>query len=111
MPEAVACNLCGLDDTRLLFRLRDYRFCVDELEWSVVRYRACGLGYLNPRPTAEENRRYYPEPYFSQRAAQTARYRRQAKYVPGELGRLLDIGVEFVKPVAPDTAADLPRAA
>jgi len=26
MPEYVSCNLCGADDTRVLFRLRDYRF-------------------------------------------------------------------------------------
>jgi hypothetical protein len=64
MPETVACNLCGRDDTRLLFRLRDYRFWVDDLEWNVVCCRRGGLGYLNPRPTADEVNRYYPAPYF-----------------------------------------------
>ncbi len=92
MPETVICNLCGSDNARLLVRLRDYRLCVDDLEWSIVRCKSCGLGYLNPRPTSEEIRRYYPEPYFSRRASQAERYRRQANYVPGKPGRLLDIG-------------------
>jgi SAM-dependent methyltransferase len=92
MPEFVVCNLCGSEAARPLFRLRDYRFCVDDVEWTAVRCKSCGLGYLNPRPTVDEIRRYYPERYFTQRASQMDRYRRQARYVVGERGRLLDIG-------------------
>jgi SAM-dependent methyltransferase len=92
MPETVACNLCGHDDAELLFRLRDYRLQVDDVEWSVVRCRDCGLGYLNPRPTREEVARYYPERYFRDRASHLERYRRLARYVPYQPGRLLDIG-------------------
>ena len=65
---------------------------MDEVEWSVVRCTSCGLGYLNPRPTVEEIRRYYPEAYFSRRGTHGARYVRQASYVRGAPGRLLDIG-------------------
>jgi SAM-dependent methyltransferase len=92
MPEMVKCNLCGRDDARLLFRLRDYRLRVDDLEWNTVRCRSCGLGYLNPRPTVEEVGRYYPSDYFIRRGALIQRYRRLAAYVPGQQGRLLDIG-------------------
>ena len=92
MPETVACNLCGRDDPKLLFRLRDYRLRVDDIEWNVVRCRFCGLGYLNPRPTVDEIGRYYPEGYFSSRASQSERYMRQAEYVSGASGRLLDVG-------------------
>jgi SAM-dependent methyltransferase len=92
MPEHVNCNLCGRDDTKPLFRLRDYRLQVDDVEWNVVRCRSCGLGYLNPRPTPDEIGRYYPLEYFEWRAAQTARYRRLAAHVHGDRGRLLDIG-------------------
>jgi 2-polyprenyl-3-methyl-5-hydroxy-6-metoxy-1,4-benzoquinol methylase len=92
MPEPVNCNLCGRDGAKLLFRLRDYRLFVDEVEWNVVRCRYCGLGYLNPRPTFDEVARYYPQSYFDERHRQAARYQRQARYVPGDGGRLLDIG-------------------
>jgi 2-polyprenyl-3-methyl-5-hydroxy-6-metoxy-1,4-benzoquinol methylase len=92
MPEQVVCNLCGSCRTRPLFRLRDYRLQVDDAEWQAVRCAECGLGYLNPRPTREEMGRYYPEAYFTSRATQTARYERQAAYVPEDPGRLLDIG-------------------
>jgi 2-polyprenyl-3-methyl-5-hydroxy-6-metoxy-1,4-benzoquinol methylase len=92
MPEEVNCNLCGANRTRLLFRLRDYRLQVDELEWNAVRCRSCGLGYLNPRPTVDEIKRYYPSAYFRHRGLQTERYRRLAEYVPGERGKLLDVG-------------------
>ncbi len=56
MPEQVACNLCGRSNPRRLFRLRDYRLQVDDLEWNVVNCRHCGLGYLIPRPAREEMR-------------------------------------------------------
>ncbi len=92
MPEAVTCNLCGSDVAKPLFRLRDYRLWVDDAEWSAVRCRSCGLGYLNPRPTEEEMRRYYPAAYFGDRQLHMERYRREAAYVPGTGGRLLDIG-------------------
>lgn len=92
MPEHVACNLCGADDARILFQLRDYRLRVDDLLWNVVRCRHCGLGYLDPRPTMDEASRYYPAKYFQRRPAMGQRYLRQAEYLPPTPGRLLDIG-------------------
>jgi 2-polyprenyl-3-methyl-5-hydroxy-6-metoxy-1,4-benzoquinol methylase len=91
MPEQVDCNLCGADDAAPLFRLRDYRLRVDDVEWNAVRCRRCGLGYLNPRPTPAESERYYPPVYFA-RDLQANRYRRQGEYVIAPPGRLLDIG-------------------
>ena len=92
MPEEVNCNLCGRDDARPLFRLRDYRLRVDDVVWTAVECRGCGLAYLNPRPTAEEIARYYPRSYFDERRRHGERYRRLAAYVPGAGGRLLDVG-------------------
>jgi 2-polyprenyl-3-methyl-5-hydroxy-6-metoxy-1,4-benzoquinol methylase len=92
VPETVACNLCGADDARPLFRLRDYRLRVDDIDWNAVRCRRCGLGYLNPRPAPDEIGRYYPERYFSHRGEQMERYVRQAAYVPKSGRDLLDIG-------------------
>jgi SAM-dependent methyltransferase len=92
VPEHAACNLCGADDAKLLYRQRDERLRVDDIEWNLVQCRRCGLGYLNPRPTREEVTVYYPETYFAGRAHMADRYRRQASYVPGDGGRLLDVG-------------------
>jgi len=49
------CILCGSTDRSLLFR-RD--------EWTVFKCSGCGLGFLDPRPTAEELGRYYERDYF-----------------------------------------------
>jgi SAM-dependent methyltransferase len=92
MPEQVRCNLCGADDTELIYRARDHRLGVDEIEWPLVRCRRCGLGYLNPRPTSAEIGKYYPERYFAGRENLGDRYERQAGYLPQAPGRLLDIG-------------------
>jgi SAM-dependent methyltransferase len=93
VTEHVVCNLCGADDTRLLFRRGDYRYWVDDVEWNVVECRRCGLGYVNPRPTEEEIGRYYAGGgYYDQRDAFVERYRRQARYLAGPPSRLLDIG-------------------
>jgi 2-polyprenyl-3-methyl-5-hydroxy-6-metoxy-1,4-benzoquinol methylase len=92
MPELTICNLCGRADPKPLFRLRDYRLRVDDVEWSAVRCRGCGLGYLSPRPTADEMARYYPPVYFEQRRGHHERYERMASYVSEKPGRLLDIG-------------------
>jgi SAM-dependent methyltransferase len=77
---------------RLLYRLKDYRFRIDDREWNVVVCRSCGLGYLNPRPTRLESQRYYPPGYYSMREKRLDLYRRQANYVPKGAGRLLEIG-------------------
>src|SRR5687768_5039605 len=92
MPETVSCNLCGADETKPLFTLRDYRLQVDDEEWSAVQCRQCGLGYLNPRPTLEEVARYYPGAYFADRGSHVGRYERLAAFVPGGEGSLLDVG-------------------
>ena len=60
--EYVNCNLCGLDETQVLFRKKD-KFGITEDEFNVVECRRCGLLYVNPRPTQEEIGRFYPETY------------------------------------------------
>jgi len=92
MPESVPCNLCGADEPRRLFELRDYRLRVDDVLWTVVSCGRCGLGYLNPRPTRTETARYYPASYFDHRAVAHARYERMAGYLPKPPGELLDVG-------------------
>jgi 2-polyprenyl-3-methyl-5-hydroxy-6-metoxy-1,4-benzoquinol methylase len=60
--EYVDCNLCGLDDTQILFRKRDKLGITDD-EFMVVECRRCGLLYVNPRPTEVEMEKFYPETY------------------------------------------------
>jgi SAM-dependent methyltransferase len=60
--EYVNCNLCGLDNARVLFSKKD-KFGVAENEFNVVRCQGCELLYINPRPSQEEMGRFYPETY------------------------------------------------
>ena len=60
--EYVNCNLCGLDDTQVLFRKKD-KFSISQDEFHVVECRRCGLLYVNPRPARQEMGKFYPETY------------------------------------------------
>lgn len=60
--EYVNCNLCGLDDTQVLFKKKD-KFSIAEDEFNVVECRRCALLYVNPRPTQDEIGKFYPETY------------------------------------------------
>lgn len=93
--EWVACNLCGGDRTRELYRASDYRLGCDEREWPVVQCLDCALAYLNPRPTAATIGFYYPPAYYEGRSLEAAgrRYAAQDEYLADSRpGRLLDIG-------------------
>jgi SAM-dependent methyltransferase len=92
VPESVCCNLCGSTKTAHICTLRDYRLQIDDVQWNIVRCNSCGLGYLNPRPTRREIKRYYPGCYFSDRAEARQRYERQATLIDAPVGSLLDIG-------------------
>jgi hypothetical protein len=92
MVEYVSCNLCGADDTELLYRKKDYRLRVDDRVWNLVECGRCGLGYVNPRPSPDEVGSYYPASYFEHRGGMTTRYERQASFVGPGPGQLLDIG-------------------
>lgn len=121
--ETVPCMLCGCDDARPVRTAAD-RLAAARAEiapspapatsdadaetavFTVVRCRRCGLAYLNPRPTAAEIGRYYPDDYHTARGAggivqrlEDAWRRRQFGEVAGWLanlrprrGRLLDVG-------------------
>jgi SAM-dependent methyltransferase len=71
--------------------------------FTVVQCDCCGLGFLNPRPTAAEIQKYYPADYYqgpptaSHRRYLNRRFMREASYLRdlerGRAGRkLLDIG-------------------
>lgn len=60
--EAVRCDSCGADGYAKV-----YEFHVSGCGLAVVRCAACGLHYLNPRPTTEALARLYGENYYSYR--------------------------------------------
>ena len=63
--ESVVCELCGADDTRLLFHARDTLLGGAE-RYRIVQCRRCGLAYLNPRPTRLAMAEHYPADYFNE---------------------------------------------
>jgi len=60
--ENVNCNLCGAENTRLLFEGSD-RLLKIPGNFALMQCNRCGLIYLNPRPTFEEIGKYYPSDY------------------------------------------------
>ncbi len=60
--EYVNCNLCGLDNVRVLFSKKD-KFGIAADEFKVVECQGCGLFYINPRPSQEEIGKFYPDIY------------------------------------------------
>ena len=60
--EYVNCNLCGLDNVRVLFSKKD-KFGIAADEFKVVECQECGLFYINPRPAQEEIGKFYPDIY------------------------------------------------
>lgn len=53
--EHVKCNLCGGDDTYLLYEKDGY---------NIVKCNSCGLLYVNPRDSIDKLIRIYGRPYF-----------------------------------------------
>lgn len=104
--ETVVCNLCGADDTDVLFEGRD-RMYGQPGRFLLRRCRSCGLIYLSPRPNQTEIRCYYPENYAPYSLAvddEPSLWRRwnrryslakQLRVIlprAGQMGRVLDVG-------------------
>lgn len=109
--EYVRCNLCDADDTETIYEaspvpgaardmVRTFRASGDELLVDrLVRCRACGLEYINPRPTATAIVDAYSEgddhAYVSQVGARERTFADAVAHIetllPGS-GRLLDVG-------------------
>ena len=61
--EKVICALCGADDSRVLYQVRDKMLDHPTDGYMVVRCRHCGLVYVNPRPTPEAKGTFYQGGY------------------------------------------------
>lgn len=101
--EAVRCDLCGADDSRLYLRTTD-RFTGMVYDLSICNQ--CNLVYLNPRPSQDEIKQHYPENYEAYRTLEQFESASERWYASRALvkqldyierlspqrGRLLDIG-------------------
>ena len=61
--EQIACPLCESSAAELVLEGQDLLFRRPG-RYPLVRCEACGLKYVNPRPTPEELGRHYPNDYF-----------------------------------------------
>jgi SAM-dependent methyltransferase len=98
--ERVDCDLCGSAEHEPVYEMPDLLYHPEE-RFTVVRCLGCGLGFVNPRPTAAEMARYYPASFYHGFEAEAdyhrRRYARQAAWLPdaasfGREPRLLDVG-------------------
>lgn len=104
--EYVTCNLCGANDTKLLFKAKDRDWGTGDI-FNIVRCNKCGLVYVNPRPDKNEIKKYYPPETWPRgkakidfeaatinnqpwRKVMKLRTAHLLKYI--ENGRILDIG-------------------
>ena len=60
--EYVSCDLCGADNTEILFTGKDRMLNVDGY-FNVVKCLKCDLIYINPRPNQKHIHEYYPVEY------------------------------------------------
>ena len=87
--EYVNCDLCQIDDFRVLFERPDTR---------IVRCNRCGLVYINPRLKQESGKEAYADDYTLGYIAKQASKRRRARRIVKRIsrlkkgGRFLDIG-------------------
>src|SRR5580698_6100415 len=58
------CLMCGGDRATLLFQQTDRLYGTTDKQFGVVRCDQCGLIRLDPQPSPEELRHYYPENYW-----------------------------------------------
>jgi len=56
--------MCGSHRASLLFRQTDRLYRTTEETFAVVRCGECGLARLDPQPSPQELRRYYPDAYW-----------------------------------------------
>src|SRR6266568_4948208 len=58
------CLVCGGDQVTPLFRATDRLYHTTTTEFTVVRCAHCGMIRLDPHPSPEELRQYYPDNYW-----------------------------------------------
>ena len=97
--EKVKCALCNSDNYKIMLKAKDYRCHVTADDFNLVQCKECGLVYVNPRPSKEEIKEFYPYGYYPSGdfMTKTVKYllrkekiRQVKKYK--KRGKLLDVG-------------------
>ena len=99
--EHVACDLCGSDDSRLIYSLFDTNYGLPG-QFTLVQCRDCDLVYQNPRPSVAEIASFYPTAryhpfqtiYSQETAVPTSTHRKRARLLTQKMGsgNVLDLG-------------------
>ncbi|PIR16065.1 MAG: hypothetical protein COV48_10935 [Elusimicrobia bacterium CG11_big_fil_rev_8_21_14_0_20_64_6] len=63
--ESIPCDLCGSENSKAIFDQTDLLHGATKERFTMARCSSCSLLFLNPRPTAEEMGKYYPETYYA----------------------------------------------
>lgn len=68
--ETVACNLCNSNSFTLLYKTQDINMAlkrekseISDFVFSVVKCKACGLAFVNPRPVEADMGKFYTSHY------------------------------------------------
>lgn len=101
--EEVSCNLCGSNNTHIIFQSIDYNFTLDPNEkFYISKCNECGLIFQNPRVEWKSMGKHYPNDYEDYRLGKKGVDRNDVKklehykfYQLHQLiksGRILDVG-------------------
>src|SRR5580704_17260374 len=102
----VACNNCGATGGEVIAHGRDHEYPTTPDTFTVVRC-ACGLVYLDPRPSVSELDTIYPKDYY---AYQLQHRRASAHGADSLLARYMSArAVERLRPYARRLRATTPR--
>lgn len=93
--EHVDCDFCHCNEYYLRYRKPDTWLWINQFEYPIVECRACGLVYVNPRPTQNSMTIFYTNKYHDNRDTKEFfdKYEIENSYLPTLSNeRVLDIG-------------------
>jgi SAM-dependent methyltransferase len=86
--ETVPCDLCRSHQSDVIMKQRDLLLEVTKDEFRIVKCRNCGLIYLNPRPSKDLLRSFYPTVYYPPVQPQSRpQLQQQAKKMSAQIKR------------------------
>ena len=102
MLEHIACPLCQGAKHRLLFTRRDHTHLVSDVRFPIVMCEACGMVFVNPRPTIQAIHLYYPPDFYHVNASPSKLLEEKRGTLEARLklvgrappGKVLDVGCQ-----------------
>ena len=64
--EHINCPICGGNNSKLLWKSKDFRYKICADPFNIVRCDSCNLLFLNPRPAKEDIAIFYPTDFHRQ---------------------------------------------